>query len=438
MANQVRLSQCMIVKNEEKNIERALSWAKEIAFEQIVVDTGSTDRTVEIAEQMGAKVYHFEWIDDFSAAKNFALRQAKGNWIAFLDADEYFEKEDTKNLLPLLEKLEQSHHNPRIATVIKFPMMHLDDEGQVFMSGVQSRIFQNRSWLRYQNRVHEQLAVQSEFCDVYMYHADETLTIYHTGYTNKVFEETQKHQRNLKMLQRAIEDTPNKGDLWLYLGDSYQSLGRIEDAVMAWHHALSLNDPEMQIELRNKAIASLMRYYLVNKDPEKQKQVMILYEQYVRGRILHPDLEYCMGFYELEQNHYIQSKHHFLQALKALEQNKDDQVQSCATGIEAVYKNLGWLSKQLNQDADMVRYYTILLKTNKQQPDLLCDILRVFRKSGEKTEGVYEFLTQIYDFQDLRDVLLVLKCAVVAGDMALKDLIVKYHVPERSHAAQTE
>lgn len=80
----------MIVKNEEKNIRKALTWGKSIVCEQIVVDTGSTDKTVEIAKEMGAKVFHFEWIDDFSAAKNFAIDQASGNWIAFLDADEYF------------------------------------------------------------------------------------------------------------------------------------------------------------------------------------------------------------------------------------------------------------------------------------------------------------------------------------------------------------
>ena len=56
------ISQCMIVKNEEKNIEKALSWGKGIVSEQIVVDTGSTDRTVEIAKKMGAKVYDFAWI----------------------------------------------------------------------------------------------------------------------------------------------------------------------------------------------------------------------------------------------------------------------------------------------------------------------------------------------------------------------------------------
>ncbi len=99
MGRKIRLSQAMIVKNEEKNIERALSWGKGIVSEQIVVDTGSEDRTVEIAEAMGAKVYHFDWIDDFSAAKNYAIEKCTGNWIAFLDADEYFNREDASKLL---------------------------------------------------------------------------------------------------------------------------------------------------------------------------------------------------------------------------------------------------------------------------------------------------------------------------------------------------
>ena len=65
------ISQCMIVKNEEKNIRRALSWGKDIMCEQIVVDTGSSDRTVEIAREMGAKIFFFPWINDFAAAKKF-------------------------------------------------------------------------------------------------------------------------------------------------------------------------------------------------------------------------------------------------------------------------------------------------------------------------------------------------------------------------------
>ena len=105
MKKKVRISQCMIVKNEERNIERALSWGKAIMWEQVVVDTGSIDRTVELAEKLGAKVFYFPWKDDFSAAKNFAVEQAKGEWIAFLDADEYMEPEDAEKIGKVLERI---------------------------------------------------------------------------------------------------------------------------------------------------------------------------------------------------------------------------------------------------------------------------------------------------------------------------------------------
>ncbi len=88
----IRISQCMIVKNEEKYLEdclKAMSPIREaVPSELIVVDTGSTDRTVEIAEQYADQVLHFEWCDDFSAARNVSLEAASGEWFLYLDGDE--------------------------------------------------------------------------------------------------------------------------------------------------------------------------------------------------------------------------------------------------------------------------------------------------------------------------------------------------------------
>src|SRR5438034_11627278 len=83
------LSLTMIVKNEEENLGRCLASVSGIADELIVVDTGSTDRTVEIARQHGAQVYHFKWCDDFAAARNVSLQHATGRWCLHLDADEW-------------------------------------------------------------------------------------------------------------------------------------------------------------------------------------------------------------------------------------------------------------------------------------------------------------------------------------------------------------
>ena len=89
----MKLSACVIVKNEEKNLPQWLSSMAQLADEMIVVDTGSEDNTKSLAHHAGAKVFDFTWVDDFAAAKNFAIEQATGDWILFLDADEYFAPE---------------------------------------------------------------------------------------------------------------------------------------------------------------------------------------------------------------------------------------------------------------------------------------------------------------------------------------------------------
>ena len=87
------ISACVITKNEANTIERWLVDMQSIADEIIVVDTGSTDNTVKIAKASNVKVYHYKWKNDFAAAKNFAIEQASGDWILFLDADEFFSEE---------------------------------------------------------------------------------------------------------------------------------------------------------------------------------------------------------------------------------------------------------------------------------------------------------------------------------------------------------
>ena len=202
----MKLSQCMIVKNEEKNIVRALSWGKGIVCEQIVVDTGSTDKTMEIAKKMGAKVYEFPWINDFAAAKNFALSKAMGDWIAFLDADEYFAEEDVKKLLPLLETLEkrrfEKNRKKEKINVIETDCVQLDTEGKVYGVLEQIRIFRNKPYIRYQGAIHEQIASSSKVQGLTILDMRGKLAIYHTGYAWTSKEEMQKKGERNKNKQR--------------------------------------------------------------------------------------------------------------------------------------------------------------------------------------------------------------------------------------------
>lgn len=105
------LSICMIVKNEEKNIARCLESIKEIADEIIIVDTGSSDKTIDICKNYSVKLINYEWNNDFSEARNVSLQHATKDYILFLDADEEIPREELNKITKLLSKtnLEQGY-----------------------------------------------------------------------------------------------------------------------------------------------------------------------------------------------------------------------------------------------------------------------------------------------------------------------------------------
>jgi glycosyltransferase involved in cell wall biosynthesis len=104
MNKSVKITLSMIVKDEEKYLRECLESVKDIVGEIVIVDTGSTDNTIKIAEEFGAKVYQFKWINDFSSARNFALSKSSGNWILYLDADERLSKKSVSELGKLTEQ----------------------------------------------------------------------------------------------------------------------------------------------------------------------------------------------------------------------------------------------------------------------------------------------------------------------------------------------
>src|SRR5207245_5074676 len=101
-----KVSLCMIVKNEEANLGACLASVADLVDEIILVDTGSTDKTKEIAAQFGARVFDFPWVDSFAAARNECLRHATGAWIFWLDADDRLDEDNRQRLRALFASLQ--------------------------------------------------------------------------------------------------------------------------------------------------------------------------------------------------------------------------------------------------------------------------------------------------------------------------------------------
>lgn len=229
----IRLSQTLIVKNEEKNIGKALEWGRGLCCEQIVVDTGSTDHTEEIAEKLGARVVRFPWRDDFSAAKNFAISQCQGDWIALLDADEYVDTDSREKLLPLLQN---ASGDPSV-NVIQCSMTNLNDDGSAMSTFACERFFRNGVGIHYVRPIHEQLTA-GPGQRLVPYDATGEIRILHTGYSESAAAEKQKSGRNRRMLQAALEKTPHDAELLGYLGDDYLTEGQYGRAAAQYKAAI--------------------------------------------------------------------------------------------------------------------------------------------------------------------------------------------------------
>lgn len=146
------ISLCMIVKNEEKTIGRCLSSCRSIVDEIIIVDTGSTDKTKDIAAKYTDRIYDFVWCDDFSAARNYAYDKATKDYILWLDADDIFLVEDMKKILDLKERLPDD-----VDTVMLKYNTGFDQFGNVTFSYYRERLTRRSCGFRWHEPVHEYL-----------------------------------------------------------------------------------------------------------------------------------------------------------------------------------------------------------------------------------------------------------------------------------------
>jgi len=203
-SNKIVLSIGMIVKNEEKHLENCLSALKNltdyISSELIIVDTGSTDRTKEIALKYTDKVYDFEWIDDFAAARNYGLKKAKGKWFMFLDADEYFDK-DCSQLIEFFsypEFYEYGKWHSATLSMRNYVCMNKDD----YSLSSPLRLARITSELVFEGKIHERLEkIHSPIAGF------ETI-VHHYGYVldNSTFKN--KSNRNMPILLEELKNNP--------------------------------------------------------------------------------------------------------------------------------------------------------------------------------------------------------------------------------------
>lgn len=220
------LSLCMIVKNEEQLLSDCLESVKELVDEIIIVDTGSTDSTVKIANSYNARGFSFDWTDDFSAARNISLEHAAGEWILVLDADERITPENKDKLLTLLS-----------GSSVKNIAYYLNFRSRVEAGSLGSelihshaRLFRNGLGIRFNGRIHEQIIDSVTQAGGVI--EPTNIIVEHKGYEDEQMSRKRKSDRNISILKKMLDDEhENHGMACFYLGESYSMLKNWDEAI---------------------------------------------------------------------------------------------------------------------------------------------------------------------------------------------------------------
>ena len=217
-----RVSLCLIAKNEERRLPRCLASAADLVHETIVVDTGSTDRTKEVAASYGAKVFDFPWRDDFAAARNESIERATGEWIFWLDCDHWIDEPNRERLRKLFASLTDEN----VAYLMKWRSPS-DEAGSQATLLDATQLFRNDPRIRWQYRIHEQIRPAIQRAGGVTRWSD--VEIFHSGYQDAA-EKHRKLERNLRLL--LLEDQEHPGDVntLFHLGWTYYLLGRPKEA----------------------------------------------------------------------------------------------------------------------------------------------------------------------------------------------------------------
>lgn len=231
----VTITGVIIARNEEETIREVIENLKPAVDEVLVVDTGSTDQTDDIAREIGARVIHFEWVDDFSAARNFALDNIQTNWVLWVDGDEILDPED----VDVPRKAAGLYDSQDPAVVLRVVQMNMV-EGVVERNFDSSRMFRCDKGFRWSGRIHEQIETTSGCPPMAAFRPVIRIRLNHSGYDPKVVQRKGKLERNIRLLRQAVEESPGDVVMWGFLGRDLLFAGKLGEAIPALQKAENL------------------------------------------------------------------------------------------------------------------------------------------------------------------------------------------------------
>lgn len=276
------ISLCMIVKNEEDVLDRCLSSVRDIVDEIVIVDTGSTDNTKGIANKYTDKVFDFQWINDFSAARNYSFSKATKDYILWLDADDVILKEDIEKFLKLKGSL-----NENVDVVMMKYNTGFDEDGKVTFSYFRERLSKRINSNKWREPVHEYLEIGGNiiYSDVCITHKKEHVSV--PGRNLAIYK---------SLLSKGRQLSPR--GLFYYARELFQS-EKYDDAIKYFNKFL--NSEKGWIEDNINACFNLSVCYDVKNDKKNMLKILLKSFEYDTPRA---DICCQLGYFYLKNREY--------------------------------------------------------------------------------------------------------------------------------------
>lgn len=340
MSTKKTLGLVMIVKNEERCLEKCLKAVRNLVDEIYITDTGSTDKTVEIAKKFNAHISHFEWINDFGAARNFSLEQSKCDWNLVLDADEYLISGKRKDIERFLAG------EPRIG-YIELLNSYKESDGEISKSKIRiPRLIPK--WVKYRGAIHEQ--VDSDLVGVVL-----PLTFDHDGYM-----QDGKGERNLEILLKELKDDENNPYVLYQIAKTLWLLKRFNEADNFFERFYN-NSKNVKADYRRIGVTSYIYNLLELK---KIDDGIKLIENEKNNLNDSADFYFACGMFYMKAvlsdvnkyiNYFPEIEKSYLKCLEIGENKNNDGVVGCGS-FKAAY-NLGVFYEVTGNTAKAREYY---------------------------------------------------------------------------------
>lgn len=335
----IPITVCIIAKNEEKYIGECLRRLSTYNWEIVVVDTGSTDKTVEIAYSHTPNVYHFDWVNDFSAARNYSISKASNDYILVIDCDEYLEKDAITD--ELIQNLTHKITNSQVGMLNRLsPSAETSDNNTIVHEHI-ARFF-NRKYVHYEGSIHEQLVSikkeNLEFIPI-------PLNFYHVGYSTMDIKK-EKALRNIYMLEQELLKKGANPYIYFQLGQSYFGLADYEHALSYFENVLS-----MEVNEHEEYVQTLVESYgyclLYLNQYSKALELEGIYPIFSKRA----DFVFLMGLIYMNNAMFKAAINEFLKATTISDYAVD------GVNSYSAYYNIGVIYECIGNTEEAIRYY---------------------------------------------------------------------------------